>query len=523
MAGLLDLQYMSPADLEAFLKTPQGMGLLSTTTKNAPPMPPSGGTVGNMSAEEQFGLFGGVQSPTNMGLLNPVMPPFSGISGKVGAIPEVGFDGAKMRGAVNPQPSPALPLMTQQPDMPAPGAVAAGPLAMPPMPPERPAGLGFNRPAPEAPTSPMQLSGARAPDAVGTTTNYPPAPDQGGGFFDKLGTLAGSIYGGGKNPGDNLIALGAGLASGPNWGSGLMKGMSMVNANALTAKKTEEEQKRAAGQAMLAQHISQQSGGKIPPSAALGIIQSGAGNQFLSEQFRKQEQFRPLTDPAERARMGIDPNDRQPYQINQDGKIAAVGTPSTNVSVNSAANPILDGLGKQVIEGRATASSAGNALRTLNEARTQLDNAGGFYSGFGAERRLDVAKLGALFGITDPRAIANTETFKSVMGGVVLDAVKGLGAGSGISNADREFAERMAGGSINLDEASIRRAIDITERATKSKITSHNELVDKVITQIPNMAPMAGALRIEMPEPYKPPKQTQQQQNTPTPGWRRLP
>lgn len=272
-------------------------------------------------------------------------------------------------------------------DIPAPNASPAGPApsqfaAPPPMPPERPAGLGFNRPAPEAPTSPMQLSGARAPDAVGTTTNYPPAPDQGGGGFDKFFDAIGSIYGKG-GPGDNLIALGAGLASGGgNWGQGLMRGMAMVNANQMTAKKREEEQRRQAGQMTLAQEIERRTKGQIPAAAALGAIQSGAGSQFLQDAFRKQEQFRPLTDPAERARLGIPETDKGVYQVDSSGKVSAIGTPQTNITMqsesefNRKAGGTLAGVYGKIVEAGDTAAARTSDLSMLRDLSGRIGNQG---------------------------------------------------------------------------------------------------------------------------------------------------
>ncbi len=215
-----------------------------------------------------------------------------------------------------------------QPDMPALGAVAAGPLAMPPMPPERPAGLGFNRPVPEAPAP----SPAPAMAAPGTPAT-PSAPAQGGGFFDKLGTLAGSIYGGGKNPGDNLIALGAGLASGPNWGQGLMKGMSMVNANALTAKKTEEEQKRTAGMLTMAEAMSKRNG--QPVAVNLGILQSGMGAPILQDTLKRDTpQLVTVKDPI----TGVD---RQEWV--QPGQTSGTAIGGGAPQVGGAAAPAVPG------------------------------------------------------------------------------------------------------------------------------------------------------------------------------------
>lgn len=191
-----------------------------------------------------------LQDPAMLGLLNQQAPqgaqmPFGILSGMAGNGPAMplsqsfGLNGANM------------PSMQPQ-DLPAPGASPVSGPAMPPMPPQRPEGLGFNEPAqaqgfvppmpPERPANlpaPSAAPAGPAPSAPAST----PAKDE-PGFLSKLGTLAGSIYGQG-GPGDSLIALGAGLASGPNWGSGLMKGMAMVNANALTADKKALEREQA--------------------------------------------------------------------------------------------------------------------------------------------------------------------------------------------------------------------------------------------------------------------------------------
>jgi hypothetical protein len=49
-----------------------------------------------------------------------------------------------------------------------------------------------------------------------------------------------------------------------------------------------------------------------------------------------------------------------------------------------------------------------------------------------------------------------------------------------ISNADREFAERAAGGSITLDQTSISRLLGIMERASTAVIAEHNDRLDRI-------------------------------------------
>lgn len=150
-----------------------------------------------------------------------------------------GYDGMPTYGILNQPQSQypgSLPIFSNA-DVPPLNAMPAGPAQVsPPIPPVRPPGLGVQPPASTpAPAAPI----ATPPSAPAQQ------PKQEPGFLDKLGTLAGSIYGGGQNPGDNLIALGAGLMSGPNAGAGLMKGMAMVNANALTGDKRALEREQA--------------------------------------------------------------------------------------------------------------------------------------------------------------------------------------------------------------------------------------------------------------------------------------
>ena len=138
--------------------------------------------------------------------------------------------------------------------------------------------------------------------------------------------------------------------------------------------------------------------------------------------------------------------------------------------------------GKSVFEAVAARSddarAAAAALPAFANARAAIDS-GNTILGAGADLRLGMQKVGALLGL-DPSAAENTETFRSAIAPVVLAAVKGLGAGTGISNADRDFAEKAAGGNITLEPNSIRRLLDIGQRAAEAKIKNFNETLDKV-------------------------------------------
>jgi hypothetical protein len=90
-------------------------------------------------------------------------------------------------------------------------------------------------------------------------------------------------------------------------------------------------------------------------------------------------------------------------------------------------------------------------------------------------------------------AAANSQAFAANMANNVGRLIKQFGAGTGLSNADREYAEKMAGSKITLDAKAINRILDINERAARNVIARHNRDVKGIKTNIP--------LTVEEPPP----------------------
>ncbi len=135
---------------------------------------------------------------------------------------------------------------------------------------------------------------------------------------------------------------------------------------------------------------------------------------------------------------------------------------------------IFDALDESAKEARATASG----LTGLREARAAIQ--GGAITGAGADQRLALQKIGALVGVADPTKITNTETFRAAIAPQVAAVLKSTVGTANISNTDREFAEKAAGGSITLDEKSISRLMDIMERASIGRLEAHQKKVEKI-------------------------------------------
>jgi hypothetical protein len=137
----------------------------------------------------------------------------------------------------------------------------------------------------------------------------------------------------------------------------------------------------------------------------------------------------------------------------------------------------------------ATKASAG--YTAANNARKAI-NAGAI-TGIGADARLDWHKLLSAMGAkSSADAVTNTETFRSAIAPVVASVLAATVGSQGISNADREFAAAAAGGSIRLDATSIRRIVDITGRAAREVLDSHQRKLDTLFPDSPQGTALFG-------------------------------
>jgi hypothetical protein len=145
-------------------------------------------------------------------------------------------------------------------------------------------------------------------------------------------------------------------------------------------------------------------------------------------------------------------------------------------------NEMGGGTDKQIFdtlnESATAARAAVTGLNGLREAKAALN--AGIISGAGADARLQLQKIGSLLGVADPAVIQNTETFRAAIAPQVAAMMKATVGSTQISNADREFAEKAAGGSINLDAGSISKLVDIMERAGTAAVQMHQQKLDAV-------------------------------------------
>lgn len=154
---------------------------------------------------------------------------------------------------------------------------------------------------------------------------------------------------------------------------------------------------------------------------------------------------------------------------------------------------------KSIADTQVSAKDAASMIRTIHQGKQLLDS--GVITGVGAEYRLKfgqaIRQLGFNYGKTD---IENTQAFVANMAGNVAKQIKEFGAGTGLSDADREYATKMAGGDITLDRKSIEKILDINEKAARNVIKLHNKSVSGIKSIIP--------LGIEEPPEYTAPSKS---------------
>jgi hypothetical protein len=183
----------------------------------------------------------------------------------------------------------------------------------------------------------------------------------------------------------------------------------------------------------------------------------------------------------------------------QKKRIAKAGASNINLPAQEKAfeGELGKGQAEDLIKSRAAARDAASIIDTVKTGRDIMGS--GMITGAGADFLVNLNQglktAGIDSGYAD--AAANSQAFTANMAGNVGKLIKQFGAGTGLSDADREFAKDMAGGRISLDAKAINKILDINERAARNVITRHNKDVKGIKTNIP--------LEVELPPETKTP------------------
>ncbi len=204
---------------------------------------------------------------------------------------------------------------------------------------------------------------------------------------------------------------------------------------------------------------------------------------------------------------------RDNFQPTSDQKApmdyATWSTAKARAGAMTVNNNIGGGSDKQIFdtfaENTKEARSAATGLVALRNAKQALQGPGGAITGFGADERLTLQKLGSFLGVSDPASTQNTETFRAAIAPQVASMLKATVGTNQISNSDREFAEKAAGGSIKLDAGSINRLLGIMETAGMARLKLHQQQLDAVYPDPEKNKRERALFSVTVPEAAQPP------------------
>lgn len=198
-------------------------------------------------------------------------------------------------------------------------------------------------------------------------------------------------------------------------------------------------------------------------------LQTALRGQFLSQ-----------IPPAERAKLFIPMSAEVEAQ---KARIAGAGAARTTVNLPPAGKKFSETLGetagKRLDDFRTKAESAVSSLQN-SEQLAPLLNDPKFISGTLANARLAVAKA---VGID----VSATEAYFAGVGQQVAERITAFGAGTGLSDADREFAKKIAAGEETLSVESIRRIIRINDQSAENVINRYNKERDMLAKKEPEV------------------------------------
>ena len=138
---------------------------------------------------------------------------------------------------------------------------------------------------------------------------------------------------------------------------------------------------------------------------------------------------------------------------------------------------------KKFSELTEAATTAVNTMTVNNRSLQILD--AGIFSGTGAELLTGVSKVAAALGLENAatETAARSEEYVATRAREVGNFIQNFGAGTGLSDADREYAEKAVAGKINMTEEGIRRLLEIERKVSTALIEDHKRVYDAMAKQ----------------------------------------
>jgi hypothetical protein len=167
----------------------------------------------------------------------------------------------------------------------------------------------------------------------------------------------------------------------------------------------------------------------------------------------------------------------------------------------SALDKLSQNMNEELVTRRTKALDAVTGLQQLAPAIKMLQDP--MFTGSMANWRTGMAKLANLAGYNKyDDQIANTEAYQAHMGTQVAQIIKQFGSGTGLSDADREYAEKIVGGKIDVNPKAIRRLVKIANKGYKNLIKNYNKDASQVMKKEGALEALPYSLMVDLPKEY---------------------
>jgi hypothetical protein len=144
-----------------------------------------------------------------------------------------------------------------------------------------------------------------------------------------------------------------------------------------------------------------------------------------------------------------------------------------------------------------SAKAAQKSFEVFSNAASHLGNVKG---GTGADVIQGAKKVAQMLGAPLDPSITSMEQVKAALGQAVMDNAKTLGTGNGFTDSDRKFLTDLTFGNLNLDEATLKRAVDLGLASSVNTLKSHDKLIQK-LGSVPGSNPeMMNSFAVGTPE-----------------------
>ena len=141
---------------------------------------------------------------------------------------------------------------------------------------------------------------------------------------------------------------------------------------------------------------------------------------------------------------------------------------------------------KNFAEAYEGAKKSAAALSTINRSLPKLDD---MFTGAGAGVKLNIVRYAKTLGVpeeyrVEPNTVANTENYIADSGQRVADYITNLGAGTGLSDEDRRYAEKIVGGNIAVDKVALKRLLGTLKKYAEYNIKQYKNTREAIKVEL---------------------------------------